>query len=231
MAKPKAQTLQQRFGFLDDDLKKPKHDEIMLWLNNCVDEKLQEWLDVPKEWTDDEIAKHRQEATGKRKEKIDNLREQLEHLKSFSSLFDKSEEEVTQKEQELKRALEPVPHACVPGKPPIKIELKLWEHPIKNQNYIVGFADMMVVYKKPYLSLSIEFSAQGWIEKWIVTEYAEREDGVFFEVKTEIPSLGELIRQINMYRTNGARRFFVVSPDDSYARLLKEQGIGMIRFP
>jgi len=30
MAPPKAQTIQQRFGFADDDLETPAHDEIML---------------------------------------------------------------------------------------------------------------------------------------------------------------------------------------------------------
>jgi hypothetical protein len=29
----KPETLQQRFGFMDDDRKTPKHDEIMLWLD------------------------------------------------------------------------------------------------------------------------------------------------------------------------------------------------------
>ena len=36
MAKPKAQTLQQKLGFFDEDLKKPKHDEIMIWLDQNI---------------------------------------------------------------------------------------------------------------------------------------------------------------------------------------------------
>ena len=31
MSKQQAQTIQQRFGFADDDLKTPEHDKIMLW--------------------------------------------------------------------------------------------------------------------------------------------------------------------------------------------------------
>jgi len=37
MAKPKAQTLQQKLGFFDDDLRKPKHDELMIWLDSNIE--------------------------------------------------------------------------------------------------------------------------------------------------------------------------------------------------
>ena len=38
MARPRGQTLQQRFGFLDEDLKAPTHDEIMSWLTANIDQ-------------------------------------------------------------------------------------------------------------------------------------------------------------------------------------------------
>ena len=31
--KPKAQTMAQRFGFMDPELTTPQHDEIMMWLD------------------------------------------------------------------------------------------------------------------------------------------------------------------------------------------------------
>lgn len=34
MASPKAQTLQQKLGFYDDDLKKPDHDMIIQWVSD-----------------------------------------------------------------------------------------------------------------------------------------------------------------------------------------------------
>jgi hypothetical protein len=37
VAQPSAQTIQQRFGFQDKELTTPKHDELMLWLDNWVD--------------------------------------------------------------------------------------------------------------------------------------------------------------------------------------------------
>jgi len=37
MAKPKAQTMQQKMGFMDSDLGTQKHDEIMLWLDANIE--------------------------------------------------------------------------------------------------------------------------------------------------------------------------------------------------
>jgi hypothetical protein len=36
MLKPKAQTIQNKFGFLDDDLKNDTHDEMMIWLDTNI---------------------------------------------------------------------------------------------------------------------------------------------------------------------------------------------------
>lgn len=47
------------------------------------------------------------------------------------------------------------------------------------------------------------------------------------EIKTEIPSCGELLRQLNFYKrfeTNSST-WIVVSPDDRFEQTLKEQGI------
>lgn len=37
MSTPKAQTILSKFGFQDDELKTPKHDEIMLWLDQNIE--------------------------------------------------------------------------------------------------------------------------------------------------------------------------------------------------
>lgn len=37
MIKPRATTIQQRFGFLDNDLMTPMHDEMILWLDNNIE--------------------------------------------------------------------------------------------------------------------------------------------------------------------------------------------------
>ena len=38
MAAPKAKSLQERFGFMDPDLKRPEHDEMMKWVNGNIED-------------------------------------------------------------------------------------------------------------------------------------------------------------------------------------------------
>ena len=95
-------------------------------------------------------------------------------------------------------------------------------------DYIVGFVDMAVTFQLPRLNLNIELEENGWNSKWNIG-YAT-DNRINFEVKTEIPSLGELIRQLNMYKSYGAKNIFVVAPDDSHKELLQEQGIGFIKY-
>lgn len=138
MAEPKAQTLQARFGFADSDIKKPKHDEIMLWLDQNLDAVL-----------------------------TVILRKNVIGAKARWEL-------------------------PVTSRPP-------------NTNYIIGFLDMVVVYGS---------------------------EQICFEIKTEILSLGELLRQINMYRMHLPYHdaFVVVCPDDKFASKLKEQGVMFFKY-
>jgi hypothetical protein len=140
--KTRATTIQQKFGFRDDDLRTPKHDEIMLWLNG----------------------------------NIKNVIGQ------------------------------------VTGKHP-KIMEKIWEYPLssgRDNQYVIGFIDMLVRFDE---CITKDTTAPG---EWIC-----------FEVKTSIPSLGELIRQVNFYqkylRSNPL--FVIVSPDNRFATALRSQGI------
>ena len=256
MAKPKAQTIQQRFGFMDDDLKKPKHDEVMQWLNDCVDEKLLEWLGIPGEWTNDEISRLKRSATEERESKIQKLNKDLEREKAtpdddpyLSSSFynltpDEKEkrnekyrfnraERISSLEKQIEQASVPIKGSPIPAKPPVQITTKQWERPIKSNDYIIGFIDMAVFFELPELNIHIELAENNWNVTWSV-QYSSydgyEKNCVYFEVKTEIPSLGELIRQVNMYKSYGAKRIFVVAPDDTHEKTLREQGIGLIKF-
>ena len=63
MEKTRATTIQQKLGFMDDDLKTPKHDEIMLWASShaleivtaIVDNR---WTDRGIEWLNEDLRKH-----------------------------------------------------------------------------------------------------------------------------------------------------------------------------
>lgn len=53
MAPSKAKSLQQRFGFCDEELKTPAHDALMIWIDACVPEILAEVFNLseaPRVW-------------------------------------------------------------------------------------------------------------------------------------------------------------------------------------
>ena len=177
MAKPKSQTIQQRFGFMDKDLKSPKHDEIMLWLDDTVENHFNHLIAFSNEWQFNDFFV-------------------IEDEKELSDI----QSEIIFNDTEL------------PEKPKLTVVKKVWEYPISTKSgsntYIVGFADMRVDFIEPSLSY--------YVKENKCQIYKERKS-LFFEAKTEIPSLGELIRQIRMYQiyTNG--KWFVVSPDVKFA--------------
>lgn len=56
---------------------------------------------------------------------------------------------------------------------------------------------------------------------------------IAFEVKTAIPNLGELLRQIRLYQhySRPGTHYVVVSPDDRDSSLLNDQGILLYKCP
>jgi len=76
------------------------------------------------------------------------------------------------------------------------------EHAIMNGKYVVGFID---VYCSTF--------------------------SVGVEIKTSIPLLGELIRQIHFYsKYSNISKWIVVSPDDHFATLLGDQKIHFLKY-
>ena len=107
----------------------------------------------------------------------------------------------------------------------ITTKRKTWERPIKSHNeFVIGFIDMEVVCDVPeYLDYSGDFPV--WKIRHI--EYS-----LMFEVKTSIKSIGEVVRQIQLYKNYRNRykdKFIIVSPDDRYVDLLKSQNIGFVK--
>lgn len=92
------------------------------------------------------------------------------------------------------------------------VTTKKLEYPIvQNGHYkvIVGFLDLLVTGNL--------FDQE---EKFI------KSFAVAIEVKSVIPSIGDLVRQINFYRKfESLTHWIVVSPDDHFAEILKQEGI------
>lgn len=123
-------------------------------------------------------------------------------------------------------------HFNQPTKPKLEMEIsKEWESPVVKEDHgkgycnrtVIGFVDLNVKVRWPYPHKT--FMPEGSVE------WSDTEDSFLFEVKTSIPSLGELIRQINYYQENRGRNYeiyVVFSPDSRFKQILMEQGISYI---
>jgi hypothetical protein len=121
-------------------------------------------------------------------------------------------------------------------KPKIEIKEKTWEHLITGERgYTVGFADMLVKIKVPFLSYPNEgirgtryYDPSSNIKN-VEAEVHFSTEYIVFEVKPKILSLGEVIRQIRKYQAHLPGTYVVVCPDDKFAGRLAEQGIKFVK--
>jgi hypothetical protein len=119
------------------------------------------------------------------------------------------------------------------------------ESPIKDIGYrnkvsVIGFIDMKVEYSVPELGLSLGDATIRMqrsdcpavpSDLYAPTYFSWRDRTAMFEIKTEIRSLGALLRQMNLYKSHErARDWFVVSPDTRYRDNLIDQGIRFIEY-
>jgi hypothetical protein len=114
---------------------------------------------------------------------------------------------------------------------------KAWERPlmdyprnVKDKRNVVGFIDLFVQINYPTLLDGGYFETTPLKDK---VSYMKA--NFFFEIKTTI-KLGELIRQINYYKTytdsiNEKPYYIVVSPDARYKETLNEQAIYFVEYP
>ena len=199
-AKQRATTLQEKFGFVDEELKTPQHDAMMMWIDQHAEELIREYFSVPSTWSDESVARIRSEADQIARSKFSKLQ--------WNGL----------------------------GNPParkIKIGRKIWESPIvTSKGFAVGFADMEVPVELPKQLSSSYPEVYGRevdeadLPKWWVEM---RRESVIFEAKTSIRSVGELIRQIRLYQEYKKGHYIVVSHEDKFADVLREQGIQFVK--
>ena len=99
------------------------------------------------------------------------------------------------------------------------VQTKKLEFPLlqveKNFTNIVGFIDLV---------------ATGYVthNNEVIKSYSAA-----LEIKTVIPCIGDLVRQINFYRRHQTTSFvwLVVSQDDRFQKVLSEQGIYFFKYP
>lgn len=267
MEKQRAFTIQQRFGFQDNDLKTASHDEIMLWLQEPV--RLAKIINglFYRDWnlTGDtasqgmkfvEAVQNEILTWGRKKE---DVQRQIAKMEEGAWHFTTSQLESLKKEQgELEQAINQVGEWQL-GEPrkarPLEIKDIIWEVPVttgKGSKYVVGFIDLAVTYTiesiwvtgLDYRVFDLPQRGYRWgiaknsnygkpeIEqrekpRWVIDK---KDAKVYFEVKSSIPSLGELIRQIRLYQEYVDAPFVIVCPDDTFAQSLQAQGIDFVKY-
>jgi hypothetical protein len=206
MAEPKARTIQERFGFLDPELKSPKHDEMMLWLDQNAMHVLHS---VFPSWS--KMVKY---VKGRQLEQM--IEEATRGLPSYT------------KEEIMRLPIPPTPDDW--NTLEYWIQEKIWEKPILDRSFTIGFIDLAITIGLTYWELRLtepyNWNRRSW--HWYKTTWKE---SFYFEVKPSIPSLGELIRQIRMYQSYAQEAIFVVvSPDDRFKETLAHQGIAFVKY-
>ena len=242
--KPRAKTLSERFGFMDEDLKKPKHDEIVLWLKANI-ESVVEGL-CPKEWTEAETSlqegfvkkaraiwqARRKDGHGLRPEEATRLRLLEADVTNWQvQARPDMEHECHKRLDEYLQSIalywpDPGP---VPMRPPCTIEARTSEYPVKDRTAVVGFVDFYAKIGRPsaYLDGANE-GASPFAPSWRIS-YGRMT--LLFEAKTETPSFGELMRQINHYRAYETQgQFYVISPDDRFKTALESENVGFVKY-
>lgn len=206
-------TLAKRMGFQDPDLSTPEHDAIMLWLDTNIKQVVHGlYPDIPLEWTKTQLDVAEQDMFSA----VAQFRKEIEKMNAYYK--EPAEKELS----EWSVTAAPVS---------MRIRSKVWEHPIMSKQYTVAFIDMLVSVETGSLAVT-----KGQWDSYNQRLPRWRDGGdmsLAFEVKPTIPSVGELIRQIRHQGTYvcPGTKFVVVSPDDRFVDILKNQGIKFIKVP
>ena len=82
-----------------------------------------------------------------------------------------------------------------------------------------------------YIDLRVTIEGQFWDGD--TKSYSSENMEVYIEVKTAIPVLGDLIRQMRAYQehqTGYWRKYLIVAPDDRFVKTLNEQGFYFYKY-
>jgi hypothetical protein len=195
----------QQLGLWDPEVTKPDHDAVCLWAYDNADLIFRtvcpERFDKP--WLNDEVRL----GQGCGDQSIITL------AKEFANANPRPNPRVS------KRTLEYV----------LKTHTGYQDRLEKN----VGFADLLIETQFPLIAPSYREGAT-WRDDPIfdgfeLTWGSEKAPRILVEAKSVLPTVGELMRQIQLYRTAFKGKFVVVSPDDSYAKILSEQDVTFVK--
>jgi hypothetical protein len=219
--KPKSTTLIEKFGFKDTDLTSPKHDEIIIWLMNQSNlAKVLFQLNIEKATISTPICDYVIDSNrcthGKAHyagycipiqytDGMDNL--------NFCPIEKEYREMLTWPKiilnEELFKSL-----IC-------KVEA---EFPISNSynNFLLGFIDLKVILTNtfPLGKFNVKINGLGLQDKDISNHI-----NYYLEIKTNITSFGETLRQINTYRKYKPGEYVLITPKTPFKEAFEQNGI------
>jgi hypothetical protein len=196
----------QQLGFWDMEVAKPKHDEITLWALENAEVLARRYMAfrgdrVMAEWGAVEGSSWPHARVLKLRNEYPDLGERLPTKRA--TLVVKRELAAVLREREPEWHPRQVP---------------------RNQRTL-GYADLLMHCVGEHLGASQLVSGRE-PPQWTVREEPFR---IIVEVKSELPTIGELMRQLNLYRQS-CGQVIVVAPDDRYTALLAEQGILFVKY-
>lgn len=230
MAEPKAKTHIQQLGFFDQDLNSSSHDQIMIWLQDNINQIINDLYYEPIEpWEIQNLVTSTKEKIEEHLPELIRRNQYRQEFEQYTDLINSLQE--WDGSEILKRTWK---------RPAIRVCSVKWETCIERtgkspgDKFTLGFVDMSVSFITA--RLVIKGLPESYIDLRDISAYSiprvdieEVYKEVYFEVKTRIQSVGALLRQINFYKSYKPGRYLVVSPDDRYKDLLASQDVGFVK--
>lgn len=199
----------QQVGFWDAEVKSPDHDTICLWAYNNAEAIFR--------------AAH--------PEHFD--RDWTSHDRQMPAHNDVQRETILQASRDFARnTSRPNPRIA---RRSLEYVLRSYTGPRGDIERIVGFADVLIETALPQVGLTYAEQPNGYpgrvfsgCELGWSTDQSPR---ILVEAKSILPTVGELMRQLQLYRSAFRGKIMVVCPDDRYAGILGEQGILFMQYP
>ena len=197
----------QQLGFWDTEVAQPDHDTICLWAyqNAELISKQVFASEYNRPWNNSDITH--------------DHRHTSQSAKDLAATF-------------IKNNPRPDPRIT---KKTLEFVLKSYTGHEGNFERLVGYADLLIEISTPTIAPEYtliddshsEYIFDGYKVAWRTGVESKR---ILVEVKAAIPTIGELMRQIQLYRTAFREKYVVVSPDARHAQILSEQGVTFIKY-
>ncbi|MGO4221712.1 hypothetical protein AB4Y64_07625 [Lysobacter sp. TAF61] len=113
-----------------------------------------------------------------------------------------------------------------------------WEVPLfasDDRKRQLGFADLVIKVLLPRIRAEWASDSHGRNDSYMGCEVTWESEvwapSILVEAKADLPTMGELMRQLNHYRQGFDGMCVVVAADDSLSSLLSSQGVQFVRYP